>query len=150
MSVTDIASKKNSASPVPQLALELAAATRMLEAEDILDYSGHISCRIPGRDDAFMIQIGSTSRQELGPADILIVDYDCNVLEGEGKPPSETVIPCRRISTTGASPEPSFRFEPGQCSTFTSRAASRRCSSASTQTQCAAHRCGVARCTASR
>jgi L-ribulose-5-phosphate 4-epimerase len=92
MSVTDIAAKKNSASPVPQLALELAAATRMLEAEDILDYSGHISCRIPGRDDAFMIQIGSTSRQELGPADILIVDYDCNVLEGEGKPPSETVI----------------------------------------------------------
>lgn len=93
MSVTDIAAKKNSgASPIPQLALELAAATRMLEAENILDYSGHVSSRIPGRDDAFLIQIGSTSRQELGPSDILVVDYDCNVLEGEGKPPSETVI----------------------------------------------------------
>jgi L-ribulose-5-phosphate 4-epimerase len=93
MSVTDIAAKKNSdASPIPQLALELAAATRLLEKEGILDYSGHVSSRIPARDDAFMIQIGSTSRQELDPADILIVDYDCNVLEGEGKPPSETVI----------------------------------------------------------
>src|SRR3954451_5829524 len=93
MSVTDIATKKNSeASPIPQLSLELAAATRLLEKEGILDYSGHVSSRIPGRDDAFMIQIGSPSRQELDPADILIVDYDCNVLEGEGKPPSETVI----------------------------------------------------------
>jgi L-ribulose-5-phosphate 4-epimerase len=93
MSVTDIATKKNSeASPIPQLSLELAAATRLLEKEGILDYSGHVSSRIPGRDDAFLIQIGSTSRQELDPADILVVDFDCNVLEGEGKPPSETVI----------------------------------------------------------
>jgi len=93
MSVADIAVKKNSeASPIPQLSLELAAATRLLEKEGILDYSGHVASRIPGRDDAFLIQIGSTSRQELDPADILIVDFDCNVLEGEGKPPSETVI----------------------------------------------------------
>src|SRR5215213_7527993 len=38
-------------------ALEAAAATRMLVAERILDYSGHVSIRVPGQD-AFVIQIG--------------------------------------------------------------------------------------------
>src|SRR3954471_13058532 len=90
MSVTDIATKK--ASPTQQVALDVAATTRLLEAEGILDYSGHVAARIPGRDDAFLIQIGSTSRQEVGPANILVVDYDCKVLEGGGQPPSETVI----------------------------------------------------------
>jgi len=91
MSVTDIASKKAPAQPNEQFALEAAATTRLLEAEGILDYSGHVSIRIPGRD-AFMIQIGSTSRQEVGPENILVCDFDCKVIEGEGQPPSETVI----------------------------------------------------------
>jgi L-ribulose-5-phosphate 4-epimerase len=90
MSVTDIAAKKP-APPNEQFALETAATTRLLEAEGILDYSGHVSARIPGRD-GFMIQIGSTSRQEVGPEHILICDFDCKVIEGEGQPPSETVI----------------------------------------------------------
>jgi L-ribulose-5-phosphate 4-epimerase len=89
MSVTDIATKK--APPNEQFALETAATTRLLEAEGILDYSGHVAVRIPGRD-ALMIQVGVTSRQEVGPANMLIVDFDCNVIEGEGQPPSETVI----------------------------------------------------------
>ena len=37
-------------------------------------------------------------------------------------------MPRARISTTGAMPEPSFRFEPGQCITLTSRSASSACS----------------------
>ena len=56
--------------------------------------------------------------------------------------PSDTVMPRARISGTGAMPEPSFRFEPGQCITLTSWSARRCCSRSSTQTQCAAHRCG--------
>jgi L-ribulose-5-phosphate 4-epimerase len=92
MSVTDIAAKKPTAGlPNEQFALDAAATTRLLEAEGILDYSGHVSIRIPGRD-AFMIQIGVTSRQELTPADILVCDFDCKVIEGTGQPPSETVI----------------------------------------------------------
>ncbi len=90
MSVTDIAAKKT-APPNEQFALEAAATTRLLEAEGILDYSGHVSIRIPGRD-AFVIQVGSTSRQEVGPANILVCDFDCKVIEGDGQPPSETVI----------------------------------------------------------
>ena len=72
-------------------ALEAAAATRLLVAERILDYSGHVSIRIPGQD-AFVIQIGSHSRAEVDPASMLVVDYDGNVLEGEGQPPSEIPI----------------------------------------------------------
>ena len=72
-------------------ALEAAAATRMLVAERILDYSGHVSIRIPGQD-AFVIQIGSNSRAEVEPESMLVVDYDGNVLEGEGQPPSEIPI----------------------------------------------------------
>ena len=71
--------------------LEVAAATRLLVAEGILDYSGHISARIPGRD-AFVIQNGVTSRAELEPENILVVDYDGVVLEGDGQPPSELAI----------------------------------------------------------
>jgi ribulose-5-phosphate 4-epimerase/fuculose-1-phosphate aldolase len=90
MSVTDIATKK-APETQQQLALEAAATTRLLEVEGILDYSGHVSIRIPGRD-ALLIQVGSTSRQEVTPANILVCDFDCNVIEGEGQPPSETVI----------------------------------------------------------
>jgi len=71
--------------------LETAAATRLLESEGILDYSGHVSTRIPERD-AFVIQIGSTSRAEVTPESMLVVDYEGNVLEGDGQPPSELAI----------------------------------------------------------
>jgi L-ribulose-5-phosphate 4-epimerase len=72
-------------------ALETAAATRLLVAQGILDYSGHVSTRIPGRD-AFVIQIGSNSRAEVTPESMLVVDYDGRVLEGDGQPPSELPI----------------------------------------------------------
>jgi ribulose-5-phosphate 4-epimerase/fuculose-1-phosphate aldolase len=72
-------------------ALEAAAATRMLVAERILDYSGHVSIRVPGQD-AFIIQIGSSSRAEVEPDSMLVVDFDGNVLDGDGQPPSEIPI----------------------------------------------------------
>jgi ribulose-5-phosphate 4-epimerase/fuculose-1-phosphate aldolase len=73
------------------IALETSAVTRLLVTEGILDYSGHLSARIPGRD-AFVIQIGSTSRAEVGPESMLVVDYDGKVIEGDGQPPSELPI----------------------------------------------------------
>ena len=73
------------------VALETAAATRLLVTEGILDYSGHISTRIPGRE-AFVIQIGSSSRAEVGPESLLVVDYSGKVIEGDGQPPSELPI----------------------------------------------------------
>jgi ribulose-5-phosphate 4-epimerase/fuculose-1-phosphate aldolase len=92
MSVTEMTrTARGSNSATQQMMLETAATTRLLEAEGILDYSGHVSTRIPGRD-AFVIQIGSTSRAEVTLESMLVVDYDGNVLEGDGQPPSELPI----------------------------------------------------------
>ena len=67
MSVAEISRPaRGSNSTTQQTMLETAATTRLLESEGILDYSGHVSTRIPGRD-AFVIQIGSTSRAEVEP-----------------------------------------------------------------------------------
>ncbi len=74
-----------------RLAAELTAVTRMLETLNILSYSGHIAARIPGHD-ALMIQRRSDSRAELAPERMVVVDFNGKVLEGDGKPPSETSI----------------------------------------------------------
>lgn len=82
-------------SPLPEaahkVALEVAAATRMLVMEEILDYSGHISARVPG-EDGFVIQRRTDSRSEVEPENLVFVGYDGKIRGGNGKPPSETVI----------------------------------------------------------
>ena len=74
-----------------RLKLEAAAATRLLVHEDILDYSGHVSVRVPGRD-AYLIQRGVDPRSDVQPERMLMVDFDGNVLEGEGRAPIETLF----------------------------------------------------------
>lgn len=74
-----------------RLSAELAAVTRMLEMKELLSYSGHVSVRVPGRD-ALMIQRHVDSRAEVVPERMLVVGFDGQVLEGKGKPPSETAI----------------------------------------------------------
>ena len=64
----------------------------MLESMNILSYSGHIAVRVPERGDALMVQRRTDSRAELTPDRMLIVDFDGKVIEGDGKPPSETAI----------------------------------------------------------
>jgi L-ribulose-5-phosphate 4-epimerase len=73
------------------LAQQIAAATRMLVMEDILDYSGHIAARVPGTDH-FMIQSASDSRAELDPTRVLTLDMDGTVIAGDLEPPLETAL----------------------------------------------------------
>jgi ribulose-5-phosphate 4-epimerase/fuculose-1-phosphate aldolase len=74
------------------LRTQVAACTRLLNMLGILHYSGHVSVRVPGRDQLY-IQTRTESRAEVTPESILLVDFDGNVLEGSpGKPPSELVI----------------------------------------------------------
>jgi len=73
------------------LALEISAVTRLLVMEGILDYAGHLSARLPGRD-AFVIQDGAASRAELAPDSMLLVSNDGKVIAGNGEPPSELPI----------------------------------------------------------
>ena len=75
------------------LKAEVAECTRLLNAEGILGYSGHVSARLPGRG-AFLIQGFDDSRATLVPDDLLTVDFAGNVLAGPSgkKPPSELYI----------------------------------------------------------
>ena len=73
------------------LRAQVAAATRLLNNEGLLTYSGHISARAP-EGDRFYIQTRTEPRTEVSPGSVLLVDMECNVLEGNGKPPSETAI----------------------------------------------------------
>lgn len=70
---------------------QIATCTRLLVMQEIIDFSGHISARIPGTDRV-LIQPRDTSRAALTADDILVVDLQGKVLEGEGPPPSETAL----------------------------------------------------------
>jgi len=72
-------------------ASQIAAATRLLVMEGIVDYSGHISARLPGTD-LVMIQSATDSRAELSPERVLTVDMDGNVVQGQQKPPLEVAL----------------------------------------------------------
>lgn len=70
---------------------QLATATRMMVYAELLDYSGHLSARIPGTDRV-LIQPRDSSRAGLKPEDILVVDLDGKILEGDVPAPAETAI----------------------------------------------------------
>ncbi|MGE3244990.1 MAG: class II aldolase/adducin family protein [Beijerinckiaceae bacterium] len=75
-----------------RLKLETAAATRMMVMEDLLDYSGHVSARIPG-EDAYYIQPATDPRSDVEPDRLIKVDFDGNVLDNKGlRPPVEVPI----------------------------------------------------------
>lgn len=77
--------------PEHALRQQLADCTRMLVMEEIMDYSGHVSARIPGTD-RILIQPRDTSRAALTADDILVVRLDGTVLDGDEPPPSETAL----------------------------------------------------------
>lgn len=77
--------------PVGTLKAQVAAATRMLVMEGLLDYSGHVSARVPGRE-AFLIQPATAPRSSVTADDILMVGFDGKVIDGNGRPPVEIPI----------------------------------------------------------
>ncbi len=66
---------------------QLVQCIRMLERSGIMDYNGHASIRLDG--DRMLINIGSCQRSQLTTDDICTIDFDGNVIEGNGKPPLE-------------------------------------------------------------
>jgi ribulose-5-phosphate 4-epimerase/fuculose-1-phosphate aldolase len=74
-----------------QLREDLVTCTRLLVFSGILDYSGHVSARIPGTDHV-LIQPRDMSRAALAPADLLVVDLDGELVEGDVPAPAETDI----------------------------------------------------------
>jgi len=80
-----------SESTITRLREEIAACTRLLVMEGIMDFSGHVSARLPGAN-RILIQPKDTSRAALTADDILVVDLDGKVLEGKGPAPLETAL----------------------------------------------------------
>ena len=73
------------------LKTEVAMSVRMLEYLGLIDYSGHVSCRIPGTD-TFFINSWGASRHRLTPADIVRSDMDGNPVDAGTVLPSEINI----------------------------------------------------------
>lgn len=73
---------------IDDLKIKLAMACRMLCLAELVDYSGHISARIPGTE-RFLIHGHPVSRAEVTPDDIVTVDSDGKLVEGKWNPPSE-------------------------------------------------------------
>lgn len=75
------------------LRLQIAACTRIMNAEGLIDYSGHVSARLPD-NSGLLIQSFDDSRAALTPDDLLVCDLDGNVVSGpaDKKPPREVFI----------------------------------------------------------
>jgi L-ribulose-5-phosphate 4-epimerase len=70
---------------------QLARACRMLEMVGLIDFSGHISARLPG-SSTFSIHPGLLPRSEVKPEDMIEVDLEGKALSGQGIIPDETPI----------------------------------------------------------
>jgi len=70
---------------------QIVECTRMMVMAELLDYSGHVSARLPGTD-RFLIPARDASRAGMTAEDILVVDLDCKVLDGNEPCPAETQI----------------------------------------------------------
>lgn len=74
-------------SETESLKQQLVDCIRMLERSDIIDYNGHASIR--AGENRLFINTGSCQRSRLTTADICSIDFDGNLLEGNGRPPLE-------------------------------------------------------------
>jgi L-ribulose-5-phosphate 4-epimerase len=72
---------------------QVATVSLLLNAENILGYSGHVSVRLPGRDE-FLIQPFDQSRAALAPEHLLVCGMDGKSRErsNSARPPSEVFI----------------------------------------------------------
>ena len=68
-----------------ELRQQLADALSMMERAEVIDFNGHMSCRLPGTNN-ILINSGKSVRSKLTAADIVEIDLD-------GKPVGHEVVP---------------------------------------------------------
>lgn len=66
---------------------QLVQCIRMLERTGIVDYNGHASIRLP--NDQILINIGNRTRSTLSVDDLCIINFNGELIDGDGKPPLE-------------------------------------------------------------
>jgi len=77
-----------------ELKTKLAMSSRMLFNSGLVDYSGHISVRIPGSDHLLILP-HPVSRATVVPDDMVVTDFEGKVIEGKYKAPSEVYMHAR-------------------------------------------------------
>ncbi len=73
------------------LAGKLALALAMLEREEIIDFNGHFSARLPVEHgvQGLLINAGDSVRSRIRPDDFIAIGFDGRPLDGERTPPME-------------------------------------------------------------
>ena len=71
-----------------ELRQQLADALSMMERAEVIDFNGHMSCRIPGSQE-MLINSGKSVRSALSAGDIIAIDLDGRPTEGDVVPPME-------------------------------------------------------------
>ena len=71
-----------------ELRQQLADALSMMERAEVIDFNGHMSCRLPGTDH-ILINSGKSVRSALTAADIIEIDLDGQPVGHEVVPPME-------------------------------------------------------------
>jgi ribulose-5-phosphate 4-epimerase/fuculose-1-phosphate aldolase len=67
---------------------QLADALSMMERAEVIDFNGHMSCRLPGTEH-ILINAGKSVRSDLHASDIIAIDLDGKPVEGDEVPPME-------------------------------------------------------------
>ncbi len=81
-------------SDINDLRVKLAMSSRMLFNSGLVDYSGHVSVRIP-KSDYMLILPHPISRATVGPDDMVITDFEGKLIEGKYRAPSEVFMHAR-------------------------------------------------------
>ena len=81
-------------SELNELKKKLAMSSRMLFNSGLVDYSGHISVRIPGSDHLLILP-HPVSRATVAPDDMVVTDFDGELVEGKYQAPSEVFMHAR-------------------------------------------------------
>lgn len=92
MSPSGIDASAHRAAEATALRQQLVDCIRMLEQNDLMDYNGHASIRLP--DDRVLINSGSCQRSCLTVEDICTIDLDANQLSGNANAPLERHLHC--------------------------------------------------------
>jgi L-fuculose-phosphate aldolase len=74
--------------PVLELKQQLVDALSMMERAEVIDFNGHMSCRLPGTDH-ILINSGKSVRSALAVGDIIEIDLDGNPVGTDVVPPME-------------------------------------------------------------
>jgi L-ribulose-5-phosphate 4-epimerase len=81
-------------SEISDLKKKLAMSSRMLFNAGLVDYSGHISARVPGSNHLVILP-HPVSRALVVADDMVITDFDGKLIEGKYKAPSEVYMHAR-------------------------------------------------------